>query len=70
MSSLSTTRRRLFISTALLASSTLLRWNCVTATEPELFQAPFRAGIITRHFVDPDQIESDEIGSASRHEQR
>ena len=22
-----------------------LRWNCVTATEPNLFQAPFRAGI-------------------------
>ena len=25
-----------------------LRWNCVTATDPRLFQAPFRAGIITR----------------------
>ena len=22
-----------------------LRWNCVTATDPYLFQAPFRAGI-------------------------
>ena len=22
-----------------------LRWNCVTATDPNLFQAPFRAGI-------------------------
>ena len=22
-----------------------LRWNCVTATDPELFQAPYRAGI-------------------------
>jgi hypothetical protein len=22
-----------------------LRWNCVTATDPKLFQAPFRAGI-------------------------
>ena len=22
-----------------------LRWNCVTATDPQLFQAPFRAGI-------------------------
>jgi hypothetical protein len=22
-----------------------LRWNCVTATDPDLFQAPFRAGI-------------------------
>ena len=22
-----------------------LRWNCVTATDPALFQAPFRAGI-------------------------
>src|SRR3989454_5322526 len=22
-----------------------LRWNCVTATDPRLFQAPFRAGI-------------------------
>ncbi|MFI5397476.1 MAG: hypothetical protein ACHQ9S_18205 [Candidatus Binatia bacterium] len=23
-----------------------LRWNCVTATDPRLFQAPFRAGIL------------------------
>ena len=23
----------------------MLRWNCVTATDPNLFQAPFRAGI-------------------------
>jgi hypothetical protein len=22
-----------------------LRWNCVTATDPRLFQSPFRAGI-------------------------
>ena len=22
-----------------------LRWNCVTATDPKLFQSPFRAGI-------------------------
>ena len=22
-----------------------LRWNCVTATNPRLFQSPFRAGI-------------------------
>jgi len=22
-----------------------LRWNCITATDPSLFQAPFRAGI-------------------------
>jgi hypothetical protein len=22
-----------------------LRWNCISATEPNLFQAPFRAGI-------------------------
>lgn len=22
-----------------------LRWNCITATDPNLFQAPFRAGI-------------------------
>ena len=22
-----------------------LRWNCVTATDPNLFQSPFRAGI-------------------------
>ncbi len=30
-----------------------LRWNCVTATDPNLFQAPFRAGIK----VDPYQME-------------
>ena len=22
-----------------------MRWNCVTATDPQLFQSPFRAGI-------------------------
>jgi SNF2 family DNA or RNA helicase len=30
-----------------------LRWNCVTATNPRLFQAPFRAGIR----IDPYQLE-------------
>ena len=30
-----------------------LRWNCVTATEPGLFQAPFRAGIK----IEPYQME-------------
>jgi SNF2 family DNA or RNA helicase len=30
-----------------------LRWNCVTATDPRLFQAPFRAGIK----IDPYQLE-------------
>jgi len=30
-----------------------LRWNCVTATDPKLFQAPFRAGIT----MDPYQLE-------------
>ena len=30
-----------------------LRWNCVTATNPRLFQAPFRAGIQ----IDPYQLE-------------
>ncbi len=30
-----------------------LRWNCVTATDPRLFQAPFRAGIR----IDPYQVE-------------
>src|ERR1051325_3352557 len=30
-----------------------LRWNCVTATTPRLFQAPFRAGIK----IDAYQIE-------------
>ena len=30
-----------------------LRWNCVTATDPKLFQAPFRAGIQ----IDAYQIE-------------
>ena len=30
-----------------------VRWNCVTATDPTLFQAPFRAGIQ----VDPFQLE-------------
>ncbi len=30
-----------------------LRWNCVTATDPALFQAPFRAGIR----IDPYQLE-------------
>src|SRR5881398_607751 len=30
-----------------------LRWNCVTATDPRLFQAPFRAGIR----IDAYQIE-------------
>jgi SNF2 domain-containing protein len=30
-----------------------LRWNCVTATNPKLFQAPYRAGIR----IDPYQIE-------------
>src|SRR6516225_5738094 len=30
-----------------------LRWNCVTATNPRLFQAPFRAGIL----IDAYQIE-------------
>ncbi len=30
-----------------------LRWNCVTATDPNLFQAPFRAGIK----IDPYQME-------------
>ena len=30
-----------------------LRWNCVTATNPHLFQAPFRAGIR----LDPYQLE-------------
>ena len=27
-----------------------LRWNCVTATEPKLFQAPYRAGIEVKAF--------------------
>ena len=27
-----------------------LRWNCVTATEPRLFQAPYRAGIEVKAF--------------------
>ena len=31
-----------------------LRWNCVTATDPSLFQAPFRAGIR----IDAYQLES------------
>ena len=30
-----------------------LRWNCVTATDPQLFQAPYRAGIE----VKPYQLE-------------
>jgi len=30
-----------------------LRWNCVTATDPNLFQAPFRAGIR----IEPYQLE-------------
>lgn len=30
-----------------------LRWNCVTATDPKLFQSPFRAGIR----LDPYQLE-------------
>jgi hypothetical protein len=30
-----------------------VRWNCVTATDPSLFQAPFRAGIQ----IDPFQLE-------------
>lgn len=30
-----------------------LRWNCVTATDPRLFQAPFRAGIR----IEPYQLE-------------
>jgi hypothetical protein len=30
-----------------------LRWNCVTATDPNVFQAPFRAGIK----IDAYQIE-------------
>jgi superfamily II DNA or RNA helicase len=30
-----------------------LRWNCVTATDPSLFQAPFRAGIR----IEPYQLE-------------
>jgi hypothetical protein len=30
-----------------------LRWNCITATDPNLFQAPFRAGIK----IDPYQME-------------
>jgi superfamily II DNA/RNA helicase len=30
-----------------------LRWNCVTATDPNLFQSPFRAGIK----IDPYQME-------------
>ena len=30
-----------------------LRWNCVTATQPRLFQSPFRAGIR----IDPYQLE-------------
>jgi SNF2 family DNA or RNA helicase len=31
-----------------------LRWNCVTATDPKLFQAPFRAGIrIDAYQLDP-----------------
>ena len=30
-----------------------VRWNCVTATDPTLFQAPFRAGIQ----IDPFQLE-------------
>jgi ERCC4-related helicase len=30
-----------------------LRWNCITATDPKLFQAPFRAGIQ----IDPYQLE-------------
>ena len=30
-----------------------LRWNCVTATDPRLFQAPFRAGIS----IEPYQLE-------------
>ena len=29
-----------------------LRWNCVTATDPRLFQSPFRAGIR----IDPYQL--------------
>jgi len=32
-----------------------LRWNCVTATDPNLFQAPFRAGIK----IDAYQMASD-----------
>jgi hypothetical protein len=27
-----------------------LRWNCVTATDPKLFQAPYRAGIEVKDF--------------------
>lgn len=27
-----------------------LRWNCVTATDPRLFQSPFRAGIQINHY--------------------
>lgn len=31
-----------------------LRWNCVTATDPRLFQAPFRAGIrLDAHQLEP-----------------
>ena len=30
-----------------------LRWNCITATDPRLFQTPFRAGIR----LDPYQLE-------------
>src|SRR5205814_5524478 len=31
-----------------------LRWNCVTATDPKLFQAPYRAGIkVDAYQLDP-----------------
>ncbi len=31
-----------------------LRWNCVTATNPRLFQAPYRAGIEVKAYLCPD----------------
>src|SRR5262245_7112089 len=42
-----------------------LRWNCVTATNPRLFQAPFRAGLrINAYQIEPvRKAESSQMAS-------
>ena len=36
-----------------------LRWNCVTATDAELFQAPYRAGIDVKAYqLEPQRIQA------------
>ena len=36
-----------------------LRWNCVTATDPRIFQAPFRAGIRLDAYLVGEEINTD-----------